>query len=158
MNAKTDRHATRVAQRLHHDRDLQRRFRQEPLRVLSDAGLGAAQVEAVMSGSARDLAAAGIDPSRVQRPPLRHRVRARVLTVVSAVLALLGGPLLAAPASAARIGFARFVRDGARNIRFAPLSGRRFGRIHVRMGRIEFSPPGTGDCLKTACLEVEVMD
>lgn len=161
MTRRIDRHATRVARRLHHDRDLQHRFRQAPERVLGDAGLDDTQVEAVMSGNARDLAAAGIDPARVQQPPLRNRVRARILTVVSAVLALLGGPLLAAPASAARARFARFgarrIRTGVRYIRIGEFSGRYFGRFYVRQARRIAGLPSQGPCLKQ-CIGVEVLD
>lgn len=162
MTSAIDRHATRVARRLHHDRDLQHRFRQAPERVLGDAGLDDTQIGAVMSGNARDLAAAGIDPERVQQPLLRNRVRARVLTVVSAVLALLGGPLLAAPASAARRArFARFgrhyIRMDARLIGTGEISGQRFGIRYVRRARILAGLPSQGECLKQ-CIGVEVLD
>lgn len=160
MASTTDRHATAVARRLHHDRDLQRRFRRAPHRTLTEAGLGPAQVRAVLSGSARDLAEAGIDPKRVRRAPLRHRLRARVLTVVSTVLALLGGTLSAAPASAAGARFAqfgrRYIRVDARRIgRQEARYGLRFARTTVRQAR--FLLPGNGNCGK-GCLGVEILD
>lgn len=160
MTTTTDRRATRVTQRLHHDRDFQRRFRRAPYRTLAEAGLGPSQVRAVLSGNAQDLAAVGIDPETVRRAPLRQRVRARVLTVVSAVLAMVAGPLMAAPASAARARFARFgrrfIRADARRIgRHDALSGRRFARTTVRRARTRMLP-GRDDC-KLRCVRVEVL-
>lgn len=156
MTTRRDRRATRVVRRLHHDRDLTRRFRAAPHDLLADAGLSPAQTGAVLSGRWDDLAAVGIDPARVRRRPLGMSLRARMATVLAGAVALLAGPLLSTPASGART-FGRFVRLDARRIRRADarrIAARRFaGRVVLRARLLG---PGQGGCDKL-CIDVEII-